>query len=211
MNLYGAKAPWPFLKGLIRDNRPTWFFEETGLPYKRISLDPMKGETSDETYTQLNRFQKIPSLETEGFVLTQSAAILHHLTSTTGKLYPKKSKDQAKHMEWMFFCMSDIEAHAVQMVALLPMTDEKDHAHAKWMLARSEKILTRALNYLEGELNNKTFLMGDEFYAADILLGCCLYPIRDHELIQSRPSLKKLVSNYYSRPAFQRMLEINGT
>lgn len=211
MNLYGAKAPWPFLKGLIRDNRPTWFFEETGIPYQRISLDPMKGETRDEKYTQLNRFQKIPSLEADGFVLTQSAAILHHLASSTGKLYPQNPQDQIKHLEWMFYCMSDIEAHAVQMKTLLPMTDEKDHAHAKWMLNRAEQILTRALNYLDGELAHKTYLMGNEFYAADILLGCCLYPIKDHLLIQSRPNIKKLLDTYYSRPAFKRMIEINGT
>src|SRR5690348_11642342 len=120
--IYGAKAPWPFLKGLIRENRPVWFFEETGTPYQRVSLDPMKGETRTEQYTQLNRFQKIPTLEKEGFVLTQSAAILHHLASTTGKLYPQDPAEQAKHLEWMFFAMTDIEAHAVQLATVMHMT-----------------------------------------------------------------------------------------
>lgn len=211
MHLYGAKAPWPFLKGLIRDNRPTWFFEETGLPYRRISLDPIKGETRSPEYTSLNRYQKIPTLRTPEMSLGQSAAILHHLASTTGQLYPRNPIEQAKHMEWLFFCMSDIEAHCVQIATLLEMTDEKDHVHAQWMIKRAEGILTRALNYLEGELQGKKYLMGDEFYAADILLGCCLLPIREHELIKSRPNISQLLEKYYSRPAFQRMLEINGT
>jgi glutathione S-transferase len=211
MHLYSAKAPWPFLKGLIRDNRPTWFFEEAGIPYERVSLDPMKGETKSAEYTALNRFQKIPTLQTPELTLTQSAAILHHLSSTTGQLYPKSPIDQAKHLEWLFYCMSDVEAHAVQMATLLHMTDEEDHVHAKWMLKRAEGILTRALNYLEGELKGKEFLMGSEFYAADILLGCCLYGIRDHELVQSRPNISQLLTRYYSRPAFKRMIELNGT
>jgi glutathione S-transferase len=211
MNLYGAKAPWPFLKGLIRDNRPTWFFEETGLPYKRISLDPMKGETRNETYTQINRFQKIPSLQYEGITVTQSAAILHHLAMTSGKLYPQDPIEQAKHLEWMFYCMADVEAHAVQIGTLMHMVDEKDQEHARWMLKRAETLLERALNYLEGELEGKTFLMGEKFYAVDILLGCCLYAIRDHELVQKRPNISRLLQSYFSRPAFKRMLEINGT
>lgn len=209
--LYGAKAPWSFLKGLIRDNRPTWFFEETGLPYKRISLDPIKGETKSADYTKLNRFQKIPTLESEGFVLTQSAAILHYLASTTGQLYPTAPQEQAKHMEWMFFAMSDVEPHATLIATLLHQTEEKDREHALWTIQRSEKILARALNYLDGELAGKTYLMGDEFYAADILLGCCLYPIRDHQLVQERANVKAAIERYMSRPAFRRMVEINGT
>lgn len=210
-NLYGAKAPYPFLKGLIRDNRVMWFFEETGIAYNRISLDPLKGETRDEKYTALNRFQKIPTLENNGFVLTQSAAILLHLASTTGTLYPKESLEQAKHMEWCFYSMTDIETHSATIAVLLDLTEKKDHPHAQWMIARSEKILMRALNYLENELFNKKYLMGDEFYAADILLGCCLYAVRNHALVQDRPNIKALLNSYYSRPAFQRMIEVNGT
>lgn len=209
--IYGAKAPWPFLKGLIRENRPVWFFEETGTPYKRVSLDPMKGETRTEAYTQLNRFQKIPTLEKEGFVLTQSAAILHHLASTTGKLYPQDPAAQAKHLEWMFYAMTDIESHAVQMATLLHMTEDAEKPHAEWMLKRAEKILTRALNYLEGELKGKNFLMGDEFYACDILLTCCLYPIRDHQLVAERPHIKGYIERCISKPSFKRTVEVNGT
>ncbi len=211
MRLYGAKAPWPYLKGLIRDNRAVWFFEETGLTYERISLDPMKGETRNETYSQLNRFQKVPTLDHDGFILKQSAAILHYLAATTGHLYPTSPHDQAKHLEWMFYCMSDIEAHAVQMATLLHMTDEKDHSHAQWMLTRAEKILARALDYLNAELEGKSYLMGSEFLAADILLGCCLFAIRDHDLVTSRKNISNILVRYYARPAFQRMLEINGT
>lgn len=209
--LYGAKAPWPFLKGVIRDNRPTWFFEETGLPYNRISLDPMKGETRDEKYSALNRFQKIPTLQHQDFTLNQSAAILNYLAVTTGQLYPKDPREQHIHMQWMFYCMSDVEAHAVQLKTLMPMTEEADQVHAKWMLTRAEKLLSRALDYLNSELEGKTYLMGETFYAVDILLGCCLYPIQNHQLINDRSNIKKLLERYYSRPAFKRAMEINGT
>jgi len=211
IKIYGAKAPYPFLKGLIRDNRPVWFMEEAGLPYERISLDPMKGETRNESYSKINAFQKVPTLEDNGFILYQSAAILNHLAESSGKLYPKDKKSQAKHLEWMFFCMSDIEPHAVQMAVLLPMTDEKDKAHAEWMLARAEKILVRGLKYLDMSLEGKKFLMGDEFLAADILLGCCLYPIHNHSVLNDLKNIKSLCERYFSRPAFKKTIEINGT
>jgi glutathione S-transferase len=211
MKIYGAKAPWPFLKGLIRDNRPIWFFEETGIPYERISLDPTSRETRSESYTKLNRFQKVPTLDHDGLILTQSAAILHHLASSTQKLYPTTPLEQAKHLEWMFYCMSDVESHAIQLGTLLHMTDEKNAEHAKWMLNRAEQILARALNYLNSELEGKSFLMGKTFFAADILLGCCLYPIRDHDLVKSRPNIDRLLRSYFERPAFKRTIELNGT
>lgn len=79
------------------------------------------------------------------------------------------------------------------------------------MVERAEKILTRALNYLDGELKGRKFLMGDEFYAVDIVLGCCLYTVRDHKLVQERSNIQRLLESYYSRPAFRRTLELNGT
>jgi len=209
--IYGAKAPWPFLKGLIRDNRPVWFFEETGLSYERVSLDPLKGETRSEAYSKLNPFQKIPTLENGPFVVTQSAAILHHLATSTGRLYPHGAVQQAKHLEWLFFAATDVEAFAVQISTLPQMVDAVDLPHAQWQIGRCEMMLARALNYLENELEGHSFLMGEEFYAADIFLGCVLYPIREHALIKDRKNLAALLERYYARSAFRRMIEINGT
>ena len=107
--------------------------------------------------------------------------------------------------------MSDVEGFAVQLVSVLPMTDEKDKVHAEWMLARAEKILSRSLKYLDFSLEGKKFLMGEEFFAVDILLGCCLYPIREHKILSAYKNIGALLARYYSRPAFKKMLEINGT
>jgi GST-like protein len=211
ITVYGAKSPWPFLKGLIRENRPIWFLEETGIPYTRVSLDPTKGDNKSDQYTQLNRFQKVPTVVIDQKVYTQSAAVLNQLALKTGQLLPKDPEAQAKHLEWMFYCMSDVESHAIQLGTLLHMTDEKNAEHAKWMLNRAEQILARALNYLNSELEGKSFLMGKTFFAADILLGCCLYPIRDHDLVKSRPNIDRLLRSYFERPAFKRTIELNGT
>ncbi|MEL4382730.1 glutathione S-transferase family protein, partial [Shewanella algae] len=126
-----------------------------------------KGENKSEEYTKKFPFQKVPLLEKDGFTLSQSAAILHYLAQSSNQLYPTDAKDQAKHLEWMFFCMSDIEAHAAQIGVLMQMVEEKDRPHAQWMVQRAERLIARALDYLETHLNEKAYLMGDEFYAAD--------------------------------------------
>lgn len=210
MRVYGGKAPWPFLLGLIRDNRVVWFFEETGLPYERIALDLAKGENKMEAYTQINGFQKVPTLDDNGFYLAQSSAILHYLAQKTGQLFPKEMQQQAKHLEWMFFVATDLENHAAHLKTLLPMTDQKDDEHVRWVLKQAETTLIRALTYLEAYLGEKMFLMGSNFYVADILLGCALWAIHDHRLVRERPRLQALLKRYYERPAFRRMMEVNG-
>jgi glutathione S-transferase len=211
MKIYGARLANPMYKGLFRDNRPVWFCEETGLKYERISLDPSKGETKSEAFTKINPFQKIPVLDHDGFILKQSAAILLYLANTTGMLLPKTPAEQAKHLEWFFYCAGDLEPHANHIAGLMANASEADKPHAAWMAQRAETLLPRALDYLQTQLEGNNFLMGEQFYACDILLGCVLYPIREHRLIQERPLVKALLERYYARPAFQRMLSINAT
>src|SRR5687768_2672078 len=89
LKIYGAKAPWPFLKGVIRDIRPVWLMEELGEPYERISLDPMKGETRSEAYLAINPFGKIPALQDNELSLFQSSTVCVYLADKFQKWIPR--------------------------------------------------------------------------------------------------------------------------
>lgn len=218
--VYGAKVGNPLIKGLVRENRVIWFCEEAGIPYQRVSVDPAKGENKSPEYSQLNPFNKVPTLVIENKdssgtktekVLTQSAAIVWYLAQTHKKLIPLDSWESAKAMEWLMYIVSDLEPHCGPLHLQLKMVPESDLAHAQWMSKRAEGLLSRAFDYLEGSLGDKKFLLGDSFSVVDIILGCTLLSIREHSIFNTRPKIKSLLDRYYSRPAFQKAWELNGT
>ncbi len=63
--------------------------EELGLPYVLKPVNVRMGEQKNEAFLALNPNGKVPVLADDGFVLTESAAILVHLAEKTGKLLPQ--------------------------------------------------------------------------------------------------------------------------
>src|ERR1700742_318562 len=81
--------------------------EELGLQYNvhRIFLG---GDQMTPEFTKLNPNNKIPVLVDNGFVLTESGAILIYLAEKTGKLLPKEGELRAKIIEATMFQMSSL-------------------------------------------------------------------------------------------------------
>ena len=69
---------------------------ELGLPYERTKV-PIARPRPDE-YVAVNPFTGIPTLDDDGFVLTESNAILRYLAQREGRddLYPSEPRAQAR-------------------------------------------------------------------------------------------------------------------
>jgi|SRR6201987_5524494 len=68
--------------------------EELGLQYN-VHHVFLAGDQMTPEFTKLNPNNKIPVLVDDGFVLTESGAILIYLAEKTGKLLPKEPKLRA--------------------------------------------------------------------------------------------------------------------
>src|SRR5262245_38254536 len=69
------------------------FASETGIPLDYRLVDLFSDENRSEAYTRLNPNQAVPVLEHDGFVLTESSAILKYLADLTDSpAYPKDLK-----------------------------------------------------------------------------------------------------------------------
>jgi GST-like protein len=79
--------------------------EELGLKYN-VHRTFLAGDQMTPEFTKLNPNNKIPVLVDDGFVLTESGAILIYLAEKTGKLLPKEPKLRAKLIETIMFQMS---------------------------------------------------------------------------------------------------------
>ena len=90
MKVYVFKSLPPFLWGYTRDIRAMWALEECGIPYETIGLDCGSNGLQDETwYETISPFKQIPAIDDNGYILTESGAILLYLAEKSGKLIPK--------------------------------------------------------------------------------------------------------------------------
>ena len=211
VKIYSAKAPWSFIKGLIRDVRPTWVCEELGLPYERIVLDPTKGETRSPEYLEINPFGKIPSLVDGSFKLSQSAAICEYLADKAGALIPKiGTPERAKHSQWMYMAVTDIEPRIFMSFRSKHFLDESEASIGQWLDADARKILKFYFGVLNQELSSRPYLMGTEFMLADLFLSVVCSPFRGDALLTEHAALNAYVEKNLSRPAYRCAFAVNG-
>jgi GST-like protein len=192
--------------------------EEMGLPYEPHTIDLGKNETWTPEFLSLNPNGKIPAIiDPAGpnglpFGLFESGAILLYLAEKTGMLLPADAARRYETIQWVFF----------QMAAVGPMFGQVGYFHKfagreiadKRPLERYRDESKRLLGVLEGRLDGRQWIMGDEYTIADIsLLGWVrnligFYGARDLVAFDSLKQVPAWLDRGLARPAVQRGLEI---
>ena len=71
-----------------RGVRTLWMAGELGLDYEHLDYAPRSPETRTPEYLALNPNGRVPTIDDDGFVLSESMAINMYLAKKHGKLYP---------------------------------------------------------------------------------------------------------------------------
>ena len=88
LKLYGFSKVNAGARGHTRDLRVLWALEEMQLPFEVAGMDHPAHDLSTEAYRQLSPFEQIPSIDDDGLVLSESAAILIYLAKKSSRLIP---------------------------------------------------------------------------------------------------------------------------
>ena len=166
--------------GTSRTIRAHWAMYELDLPYKVKPIGPRTGETKTAEYTALNPRQKVPLLQDGDFRIGESAAIVAYLARTYSsegrELIPSKQRDYAAWLEWCFFIVTELDSTSLYVMrrhsadALGPI-----YGIAPDVVAKAAEYFREQLRHVEAALaDGRTFLMGEQFTSADILLTTCL-------------------------------------
>ena len=166
--------------GTSRTVRPHWAMAELGLKYETYAIGPRTGETKTAEYTRLNPRQKVPMLQDGDFAIGESAAIVAYLSQTYStpdkSLIPDEKQQYAKWLEWCFFIVTELDSTSLYVMrrhsanALGPI-----YGVAPEVVAKAGEYFREQLRHVEVALDDgRTFLMGDQFTSADILLTTCL-------------------------------------
>src|SRR5690349_7646418 len=120
-------------RGLARDMRVRWAFEEVGQPYdvRLISFSAMK----EPAHRKLHPFGQIPTYEADNLALFESGAIVFHIAERHPGLLPEDPNARARAIAWMFAALNTVEPPIVERsMALLFERDKSWYEERMVML-----------------------------------------------------------------------------
>ena len=193
--------------------RAHWMLLELGLDYVCHPISSRTGETLSDEFLRINPRHKIPVLQHNSFVLTESAAIVQYLSESFGnssnEIYvPHDAQSRARLNEWCYFIMTELDAGSLYIV--------RRHEGLRQIYGEAPSAVDAAKAYFLHNLeamapaitSHASYLFGDRLSAADILLMTCL-----DWAASERISLPSALSSYRQRiaqrPAYQAAMKKN--
>jgi GST-like protein len=194
--------------------------EELGLPYEahRVAFDTNDQMTPE--FLSLNPNNKIPAIiDPDGpggnpMPLFESGAILLYLADKTGRLIPADPAERWQCIQWLMFQMGGIGPMFGQLGHFYKfMADKVKDPYPTDRYARESR---RLLGVLNGRLQGRTWMMGDDYTIADIatfpwvrtLVG--FYGAGDIVGIGDFPEVTAWLERCLARPATARGLAVPG-
>jgi glutathione S-transferase len=194
LRIYGAAKS--------RALRTLWMVGELGLAYDHKDYLPRSPETRTPGYRELNANGRVPTIDDDGFILSESMAINFYLTKKHGSvLYPSDPKNEALAWQWSLWETDRLDRQLVNYVRHskeLPEAERKpDVAQAMW------KECAESFDVLEAALAKSEWLAGPAFSVGDLNVAAALYRALSLD-IAKWPHVAKWLQRCWERPAAKR-------
>jgi glutathione S-transferase len=178
--------------------RIAWLLEESGLPYERVAIDIRNARCKeDPAFRAVSPMGKVPALEDGNTRLNDSGAICIYIADQyphTKLGPPVDHPDRGSFLQWVLFTNSVIEPAMVEKFSKL------DPAPAGRGWGSFDLMLTS----LRSALRQGSWILGERFSAADVLLGSSAFYLQQFKLLGVDPVISPYVARCQARAAFQR-------
>lgn len=181
-----------------------WMLEELAVPYEVHMLALRKGEQLQPGYLELNPMGKVPTLVHKGVPVTETAAICCYLADTfpaAGLAPPIGDPRRGPYLKWLFYGPSCLEPAMLDKA----MGREPGPRGATGWLG-----LDTTLDIIARAVATGPWLVGDQFTAADVVIGAGLRWGQQFKLVPEREDLADYLARLESRPALQRQIALDG-
>ena len=176
-----------------------WMLEEIGQPYDIKLLKLSAGDNMKPEYLAINPMGKVPALKHGDTVITEVAAICTYLADEfpDKKLnIPVGSPKRGVYLKWLFFGPGCMEAAVIDRAA--PRREEPRRA----MLGYGDFDTT--MNVVAKAVEKGPWLMGDQFTAADVVIGSNVRWGMVFKMLPERKEFLDYAARIAARPAAQR-------
>ncbi|MEO1314325.1 MAG: glutathione S-transferase C-terminal domain-containing protein [Pseudomonadota bacterium] len=192
--------------------------EEIGLPYEAHKVTLSDADVKSPEFLSLNPNNKIPAiLDPDGpggkpLALFESGAILIYLAEKSGKLLPADPGARYETLSWLMFQMGGVGPMFGQLGFFHKFAgkDIEDPRPKKRYVDEAHRLL----NVLEGRLEGRDWIMGDDYTIADIAIFPWVrglkvfYEAGDLVGLDKMPRVNAWLDKAIARPASQTGLNI---
>jgi glutathione S-transferase len=184
-----------------RAARMIWLLEEIGTPYEVERIDVMAEGGAPESYRAIHPLKKVPALDHDGEIVTESAAICLYLSDAFphARLGPLAGEPgRGAYLSWLAYYAGVIEpglmSKAVGAQGFKP-------ASAAWgdpelMIQRLAETIARG-----------PYILGERFSTVDVLVGSTFQWAGG--LLPKGEAVDAYMARLSARPGFQHMLELD--
>ena len=187
-------------KGLARDTRVRWAFEEVEQPYKvrLVSFGAMK----EPAHMALHPFGQIPTYEDDDLVLFETGSIVLYIAKRHTGLLPDDENARARAIMWMFAALNTVEPPIIERGTTWLF--ERNESWGEQRLRLTEERIRVRLSQLSAHLGNTDWLDG-AFSAGDLMMVSVLLRLKvSSSILDEYPNLVAYVARGEARPAYMR-------
>jgi glutathione S-transferase len=149
-----------------------WLCDEISLSYNRIDAGLQFGRNTEPGYLAMNPMGKVPTLVDGDYVLWESNSILRYLAMQYGgpsPLYPADPKARASVDRWLDWSLSTLQPAERPVFWGVVRTPEGERDSAK--VAADVAKVAEVWKVLDVQLEGRSYIEGESFTIADIVLG----------------------------------------
>ena len=188
--------------------RTLWMAGELGLSYDHKDWLPRSPETRTPEYRALNGNGRVPTIDDDGFVLSESMAINFYLAKKhQSAMLPADAKNEALAMQWSLWETDRLDRQVVNFqrhTKDLPEAERKPEvAKAAW------EEVADSLNVLEAALTKSEWLAGPAFSVGDLNVAGALFRALSMD-ISRWPKVQAWLTRCWDRPAAQKAKAMRG-
>jgi glutathione S-transferase len=176
-----------------------WMLEEIGEPYDVRMLNLANGDQHKPEYLTINPLGKVPALKHGDAVITEVSAICAYLADEfpkAGLSVPIGHPQRGVYLKWLFFGPSVLEPAITDRA--FPRKEEHRASAVGW------RDVDTVADVIAKALKPGPYLLGDQFTAADVVIGSGVRWGTMFKMVPDRPEFGPYSARVAERPALKR-------
>lgn len=185
-----------------RGFRVIWLCEELALPYEIVPVDMAPAYRAGPEWRKMNPVGKVPVMRDGELVMFESGAMVQYILDryAKGRLQPTPgTTEHALYLQWSWFAEATF---ARPLGEIVNHRREFANAAVPAVVAEMQSRARNCAQAVDRALADRPYLLGDEFSAADVMMG---YTLRIYPRLMADP-LPTHVARYWNaliaRPAY---------
>lgn len=187
--------------------------QEKGLDYDLDPIAPFPPHNSTPVFRAMSPLGKVPAFKDGDFTISDSSVIISYLERKhpTSNLHPKGAEDCARALWFEEFADTKLvetigPIFFNRVVKPNILKQESDQS----VIDAALQALPAHFDYVESQLGDSDFIVGDSFSVGDLALGSML---RQHQIAGETvdaarwPKLAAYYERLASRPSFRKVIE----